>query len=140
MSRTHVFNDNDTTCYYKSSKSSTRTTVHREDGPALITVPDPATGKRTYIWMYEGVIHRDNGPAIERCDGQNEWFRHGTRHRTDGPAIENNGHVTYYVNGKRYDTVTNWQKAADNWTSYKDMTHSEIANLIGKFRIVEWND
>lgn len=29
------------------------------------------------MWFYNGVLHRDNGPAIEEIDGSNTWYRHG---------------------------------------------------------------
>jgi hypothetical protein len=39
-------------------------------------------------WRVKGKLHReDDGPAIERQDGQYEWWRHGQRHRENGPAI-----------------------------------------------------
>lgn len=35
-----------------------------------------------------GLLHRENGPAVEYPDGSKEWFLNHQRHRNDGPAIE----------------------------------------------------
>jgi hypothetical protein len=56
-----------------------------------------------------GLLHRDDGPAVEYSRGDKyakphkegerdttkEWYINGKRHRTDGPAIE-------YANGDKY--------------------------------------
>lgn len=42
------------------------------------------------IHYVDGLIHNDNGPAIEFSNGVKEWFKHGKLHREDGPAIEAN--------------------------------------------------
>lgn len=55
--------------------------LHREDGPALIL----ADG--TKYWYNEGKLHRLDGPAIE-SDIFREWFQYGYLHRIGGPAIE----------------------------------------------------
>jgi hypothetical protein len=36
----------------------------------------------------KGELHRTHGPAIERVNGDKEWYLNGERHRTDGPAID----------------------------------------------------
>jgi len=52
-------------------------------------------------WFLGGVLHRVDGPAIERANGDKCWFLGGKRHRVDGPAIERaNGDREWYVNGK----------------------------------------
>ncbi len=35
----------------------------------------------------DGVLHRDDGPAIVGRDGYEAWFKDGKSHREDGPAI-----------------------------------------------------
>jgi hypothetical protein len=35
----------------------------------------------------DGVLHRDDGPAIEHRSGIVMWYSHGVRHRADGPAM-----------------------------------------------------
>jgi len=47
------------------------------------------------------LCHRRDGPAIERINGDKEWWVHGFCHREDGPAIERaNGRKHWYINGK----------------------------------------
>jgi hypothetical protein len=48
--------------------------LHREDGPAL------QTSDGTSYYFIDGVLHRDNGPAISSADPQHcHWYRHGVR-------------------------------------------------------------
>ena len=69
--------------------------LHREDGPAI----ERANGDKW--WYLNGKIHREDGPAIERAYGDKEWYLNGYRHREDGPAIElANGTKEWYLNGK----------------------------------------
>jgi hypothetical protein len=50
-----------------------------------------------------GQRHRENGPAIERVNGNREYYLDGKRHRKDGPAIEyENGNKYYYLNDQRH--------------------------------------
>lgn len=71
--------------------------VHRTDGPA-IERPD---GYRT--WNQNGQLHRLDGPAMELPNGTRYWYQNGNRHRLDGPAIEyTTGDVEYWINGVEY--------------------------------------
>jgi hypothetical protein len=48
-----------------------------------------------------GKLHRLDGPAIDRSNGDKSWWVDGKRHRTDGPAIEwSNGFKEWQVNGE----------------------------------------
>jgi hypothetical protein len=49
--------------------------LHREDGPAVL-YPD---GGRE--WWRFGQLHRDRGPAIERADGSEEWWQGGKQRK-----------------------------------------------------------
>jgi len=41
------------------------------------------------IWYFRGyLVHREDGPALERKDGHKEWYKNGKLHRQDGPAVE----------------------------------------------------
>lgn len=45
------------------------------------------------------ILHREDGPAIERVNGTREWFVNGVPHRMDGPAFDSiHGHKEWYVN------------------------------------------
>ena len=71
--------------------------LHREDGPAI----ERADG--TKMWYLNGKLHREDGPAIERADGSKSWYLNGKRHREDGPAIEySNGIKEWWLNGKHH--------------------------------------
>jgi hypothetical protein len=56
--------------------------LHREDGPAI----ERADGGKE--WWINDERHREDGPAIEDADGYTAWYRDGKYHREDGPAIE----------------------------------------------------
>ena len=54
------------------------------------------------------IHHREDGPAVEWCNGDKAWYINGKRHREDGPAIEyNNGDNVWYINGKKLSEVFN---------------------------------
>jgi hypothetical protein len=56
--------------------------LHREDGPAV----ERSDGSRE--WWQRGERHREDGPAAESADGGRFWWSHGNPHRGDGPAFE----------------------------------------------------
>ena len=66
-----------------------RGVLHREDGPAIECI------NGTKEWCKEGKLHREDGPAIECANGDKECYKDGKLHRENGPAIE-------YVNGDKY--------------------------------------
>ena len=52
------------------------------------------------LYNLNGLLHREDGPAIEHKDGTKEYFINGKRHRQDGPAvIDFDGNEMYWVNG-----------------------------------------
>ena len=68
---------------------------HREDGPAIERI----NGDKE--WWVNGKSHREDGPAIEKANGDEEWLLNGQLHREDGPAVEwTNGYKEWYLNGK----------------------------------------
>jgi len=52
--------------------------LHREDGPAYQNVAG------TTKWYRHDELHRDDGPAVEYADGTKEWWREGIRYTEDG--------------------------------------------------------
>ena len=57
-------------------------------------------GTRRY-YNNVGILHRDDGPAVEWSDGTKSWYQNGQCHRTDGPAIEYpTGHKRWFINGR----------------------------------------
>ena len=54
-------------------------------------------------WYKNGVLHREDGPAMELINEDKHWYINGERHREDGPAIEyGNGTKEWYINNKSY--------------------------------------
>ena len=52
-------------------------------------------------WYQNGVLHRDDGPAVEWADGSKFWYQNNKFHRTDGPAVEySSGTKCWYQNGQ----------------------------------------
>ena len=58
----------------------------------------------TKIYLLNGKLHREDGPAIEWLNGTKLWYINDLRHREDGPAIEyTNGSVEWFYNDVKYD-------------------------------------
>ena len=71
--------------------------LHREDGPAI----EGANGDKW--WYLNSKFHREDGPAMEFANGSKSWWIYGKLHRTDGPAVEyTHGDKRWYFNGKEY--------------------------------------
>jgi len=54
-------------------------------------------------WYRDGVMHRDDGPAIEFANGSKVWRVHGKLHREDGPAIIYFNEEYWFYYGKKID-------------------------------------
>ena len=69
--------------------------LHKEDGPAMVTKD------KTMSWFRHGKLHSYNDqPAITTPDGFKAWYDTGVRHRSDAPAIINtDGSVSFYFLG-----------------------------------------
>ncbi len=67
--------------------------LHRDDGPAVVY------NNGLGYWYKFGKIHRDGGPAVDWGNGEVSWYRKGVYHREDGPAVEWEGENVWYVNG-----------------------------------------
>lgn len=71
--------------------------LHRLDGPAV----ERHDGDRE--WWQNGLLHRIDGPAIELTSGTKKWFSNDFLHRIDGPAIEwCDGSLEYHYQGVHY--------------------------------------
>ena len=70
--------------------------LHRNDGPAV----EKADGSQA--WYFNGKLHREDGPAVAWADGTKFWFHNGRFHREDGPAIEySDGSEEYWEHDRR---------------------------------------
>ena len=63
------------------------------------------------IWYYKGyMLHRNDEPAIEWCDGSKEWYFNGQSHREDGPAIQwSDGDDWWYLDGMKRCKEDYWK-------------------------------
>ena len=52
-----------------------------------ITLNTIVKGKTVTKYYTDNKLHRLDGPAIERKNGQNEYYVNGKLHRLDGPAV-----------------------------------------------------
>jgi hypothetical protein len=59
--------------------------------------------EETKFWWSNNLLHRKDGPAIERADGDRLWYLNGKLHREVGPAIVYaNGEESWYLDGVSY--------------------------------------
>jgi hypothetical protein len=70
--------------------------LHKIDGPAI----EKINGDKE--WYKNGILHRVGGPAIERANGDKYWYRDGLLHRIEGgPAIDEiDGYKAWYKDGR----------------------------------------
>lgn len=68
----------------------------------------------TKEWFLNGILHREDGPAIEWPHGAKDWYFHGDLHRESGPAIEEpNGYKAWWLNNRlmgEWDEPENWDE------------------------------
>ena len=71
--------------------------LHKENGPAV------ERHDGTKEWWINGELHRDNDPAMELSDGSRIWAVKGKFHREDGPALElDNGREEFWFEGIQF--------------------------------------
>jgi len=82
-----------------------------------------------------GLIHREDGPAVEYADGTKVWYLNGKRHREDGPAAEHaSGIKGWYLDG----IYLTEQEHAEKTKPTKELTVGEIEQLLGyKIKVVK---
>lgn len=60
-------------------------------------------------WYLNGLLHREDGPALEYTCGTKQWLVGGKFHREDGPAREwADGTKEWWLNGV-YCTEAEWK-------------------------------
>ena len=60
----------------------------------------------TIAWKLNGVLHREDGPAVLGINGRHRWYTHGLLHRIDGPAWISGADPNYmewYLNGVEFE-------------------------------------
>ena len=64
------------------------------------------------LWKLDGLLHREDGPAVIWPDGGQEWWLNGNLHREDGPAvIEPDGTQEWWANSIKYSNIDEWATA-----------------------------
>ena len=70
-------------------------------------------------WRLDGMLHREDGPAVEWTDGAVCWYRKDRPHRKGGPAyIGTEGHLEWYRNGKLHNEdgpAVVWPDGTKEW-------------------------
>jgi hypothetical protein len=62
-------------------------------------------------WFLDGLIHREDGPAIEYTDGTKLWYLNGKPHRENGPAVEwPDGSKSWYLYDIYYKEEAYWKE------------------------------
>ena len=85
---------------YDQTFRNTSGLLHREDGPAVIRPSG------TEEWYLNGKRHRVDGPAYTRPGGTKGWYLNNKLHRTDGPAIvDAYGNEEWYLDGEPVDPL-----------------------------------
>ena len=60
-------------------------------------------------------LHRIDGPAAVRANGDNYWYQNGKLHRTDGPTVEcAHGTKEWWLNGQPVSKAEFNQKVKQN--------------------------
>jgi hypothetical protein len=71
------------------------------------------------VWRdTKGRNHRDDGPAVERTNGDRVWCQHGMWHRDDGPAIE-------YADGRKSWYLHDIRLSFDKWLDKVDISDED---------------
>lgn len=89
---------------------------HREDGPAVIR----KNGDQE--WFMHGDHHREDGPAVECANGTKCWYQQGQRHRMDGPAvIWSSGNKEWWIRDVEYTDIHKYCEAVGITGSHKTL-------------------
>ena len=109
--------------------------LHREDGPAVETTD----GRQS--WWKHGQRHREDGPAFTRLDGSKEWRFQGQLHREVGPAVEQtDGRREWWHHGKLHRELGPAVEAIDGSRSYwlrgREVGQEVIQGNINAYRLV----
>ena len=86
-------------------------------------------------WRVNGVLHREDGPAVEYPDGHKEWWVNGVLHRENNPAREwADGSKEWWLNGEEYTE----EEFLAITQPVKELTVAEIESLLGhKVKVVK---
>ena len=65
---------------------------------------------KKYLFLKEGNLHREDGPAMILEDGKNAWYFEGQLHRLDGACMfdEHGKPLFYAIHGKGVNKQSYW--------------------------------
>jgi hypothetical protein len=72
----------------------------------------------TFWYNFDGELHRDDGPAVIRANGDKWWCQHGKLHRDDGPAWE-------YADGANGWWLNDNLLSFDEWLDKADISDED---------------
>jgi hypothetical protein len=93
------------------------------------------------MYMHDGLLHREDGPAVEYLNGDKEWRFNGRFHRLEGPAlIIINPHRNmnkFFIMGiqlskQEFDNIPNKKliEYNENFFHYRDKDENVITHCI----------
>ena len=103
--------------------------LHRDDGPAIY-YPD----SKNFFYYKHGLLHRQNGPAKYSAFLQTtEYYQFGVLHREDGPAVsrERNYTLHYVPTESGYQSV-DYKAGLEFWLGGKKVTEEFFWRFNGK--------
>lgn len=57
---------------------------------------------QTIKYYVDGKLHRLDGPAVIRPNGNNSWWHEGKLHRLDGPALDwGRDGIGFFIHGRK---------------------------------------
>jgi hypothetical protein len=89
----------------------------------------------TKRWYQYGVLHRENGPAVEYPGGTKYWYLNGKCHRTDGPALiwvnaDGSWDEYYFKNGKIHRTDGPAYTSVNADGSWEEFYHNIVCGIL----------
>lgn len=90
--------------------------------------------QETLIYLLDGKLHNNEGPAVVYPDGTKEWWFNGKRHNINGPAIYNNntGFSLKIRNGKVDPVNYIWTENNDRQVVIVD--HIDVRNAVMRIK------
>ena len=84
------------------------------------------------------ILHREDGPAIERSDGHKAWYSNNKFHRLDGPAVEwPDGSKFWYINGESLFEKEFLKRTAPEIVLTMDEIAAKFGVEVSKLKIVK---
>lgn len=66
--------------------------------------------ERSKVWYVNGLVHKEDGPALIELCGIKAWYINGKLHRLNGPAVEYpDGKKQWWIENKTYSEEQYWK-------------------------------